>query len=326
MTNTRKTALITGVTGQDGSYLAEFLLDKGYEVVGMVRRNSQPQHPWLKDIFSHPNFHFEYGNMSDTTSLWRIIKKYQPDEIYNLAAQSHVKVSFDSPEETFDVVAMGTLRLLDAVRTLAPNARVYQAGSSEQFGFNPVFPQNETTAFMPASPYACAKVAAHNICVNYRQAYGMFVSIGILHNHESPRRGENFVTRKITIAAAKIKTGTQEKLKLGNLEARRDWGYAKEYVEFMWKILQHDTPDDFVIATGESHTVREFVEAVFEHAGLNWKDHVEFDPSQLRPHEVDHLEGDASKAERILNWKPIVTFKELAKLMYDKEIENLTSC
>lgn len=322
----RKTALITGLTGQDGSYLAEFLLGKGYEVVGMVRRNSQPQHEWLKDIYAHPNFVSVYGNMTDAFSLWNILAKYRPDEIYNLAAQSHVRVSFDTPEETFDVVAMGTLRLLNAARVLVPDARIYQAGSSEQFGFNPAYPQNEETAFMPASPYACAKVAAHNICVNYREAYKMFVAVGILHNHESPRRGEHFVTRKIAIAAAKIKTGTQEKLKLGNLDAKRDWGYAKEYVEFMWKMLQHDKPEDFVIATGESHSVREFLEAVFSHAGLDWKEYVEFDASHVRPHEVNHLEGDASKAERVLGWVPKVKFAELAKLMFEEELRNVTSC
>lgn len=320
----QKTALITGVTGQDGSYLAEFLLDKGYQVIGMARRNSQPQHPWLKDIYAHKNFVSVYGNMQDPASLWRILDQYRPDEIYNLAAQSHVRVSFDTPEETFDVVAMGTMRLLNAARTLVPNARIYQAGSSEQFGFNPARPQNEETAFMPASPYACAKVAAHNICVNYREAYKMFIAVGILHNHESPRRGENFVTRKITMAAAKIKTGTQDKLKLGNLDARRDWGYAKEYVEFMWHMLQHDKPEDFVIATGQSRSVRDFVEAVFTHAGLDWKEYVEFDATQLRPHEVVHLEGDAKKAKRILGWEPKVTFEQLAKFMYEADLARIT--
>lgn len=315
----QKTALITGVTGQDGSYLAEFLLEKGYKVIGMARRNSQPQHAWLAGIYAHPNFVPVFGNMQDAASLWQILGKYQPDEIYNLAAQSHVRVSFDTPEETFDVVAMGTLRLLNAARTICPKARIYQAGSSEQFGFNPERPQNESTSFMPASPYACAKVAAHNICVNYREAYKMFISVGILHNHESPRRGENFVTRKITIAAANIALGRQKTLKLGNLEAKRDWGYAKEYVEFMWKMLQADKPDDFVIATGETHSVREFVEAVFARAGLNWQDYVLFDESQVRPHEVVHLEGDASKAKKILGWEAKVKFKELAELMYDND-------
>jgi GDPmannose 4,6-dehydratase len=290
----------------------------------MVRRNSQPQHPWLKDIYAHPNFIPVYGSMQDGASLWQIVEQHRPDEIYNLAAQSHVRVSFDTPEETFDIVAMGTLRLLNAAHTLVPNARFYQAGSSEQVGFNPAYPQNEDTKFMPASPYACAKVAAHNMCVNYREAYKMFVAVGILHNHESPRRGEGFVTRKISLAAARIKTGTQEKLQLGNLDARRDWGYAKEYVEFMWRMLQHDTPEDFVIATGESHSVKEFVEAVFGHAGLKWEDYVEFDARQLRPHEVHHLEGDASKAKRVLGWEPKVRFSEIAKLMYEEDLKRIT--
>lgn len=316
----KKVAFITGVAGQDGSYLAEFLLGKGYVVVGMMRRNSQKLHEWFQPIMEHQNFIPVYGNMQDASSLWKILEQYKPDEIYNLAAQSHVRVSFDCPEETFDVVAMGTMRLLNAARLLCPNAKIYQAGSSEQFGFNPVHPQNETTAFMPASPYACAKVAAHNICVNYREAYKMFIAVGILHNHESPRRGENFVTRKITKAVARIKLGLQERLLLGNLEAKRDWGYAKEYVEFMWKMLQHTEPQDFVIATGESHSVQDFVEAVFEEAGLDWKKYVEFDPEQLRPHEVRHLEGDASKAEKVLNWKPNVKFKELAKIMYNHDL------
>lgn len=320
----QKLALITGVAGQDGSYLAEFLLEKGYKVVGMTRRNSQPRHKWLEPIFAHPNFVHVNGNMQDSSSLWTIIDQYRPDEIYNLAAQSHVRVSFDTPEETFDVVAMGTMRLLNAAKTLVPSARIYQAGSSEQFGFNPACPQNEETTFMPASPYACAKVAAHNICVNYREAYKMFIAVGILHNHESPRRGENFVTRKITMAAAKIKTGTQDKLQLGNLTACRDWGYAKEYVEFMWHMLQHDKPEDFVIATGESHSVQEFVEAVFAHAKLDWKEYVEFDSKQLRPHEVPHLKGDATKAKKVLGWEPKVKFSELARLMYEADLRLIT--
>ena len=261
-TEKRKTAFVTGITGQDGSYLAEFLLEKGYKVVGMTRRNSQQPHKWLQPIVSHPNFVLEYGNMQDANSLWNILDKHKPDEIYNLAAQSHVKISFDCPEETFDCVANGTLRLLNAAKKLVPQARIYQAGSSEQFGFNPKNPQNEETVFMPASPYACAKVAAHNLCTNYRHAYNMFVAVGILHNHESPRRGDNFVTRKITKAAARIKLGLQDKLELGNIDSKRDWGFAKEYVQVMWKMLQQDTPEDFVISTGESHSVREFVEEV----------------------------------------------------------------
>lgn len=316
-----KTALITGVAGQDGGYLAEFLLSKDYYVIGMKRRSSQETKPWLKKIEEHPNYISVYGNMQDSHSLWRILEDYRPDEIYNLAAQSHVRVSFDCPEETFDVVATGTLRLLNAAKVLVPRAKIYQAGSSEQFGFNPQTPQNEKTVFMPASPYACAKVAAHNICVNYRHAYKMFISVGILHNHESPRRGENFVTRKITKAAANIKMGLQDKLLLGNLQAKRDWGYAKEYIEAMWLMLQQEKPDDFVIATGESHSVQEFVEAVFNEAELDWKKYVKFDPSQLRPHEVDHLEGDATKAKNILGWQPKVKFNELAALMYQSDLE-----
>lgn len=321
----RKVALITGAGGQDGSYLAEFLLNKNYVVVGMFRRNSQQPHAWLKPIVSHPNFISVYGNMQDANSLWKILEEYKPDEIYNLAAQSHVRVSFDCPEETFDVVAMGTLRLLNAAKVLTPKARIYQAGSSEQFGFNPQHPQNEETAFMPASPYACAKVAAHNICVNYREAYKMFIAIGILHNHESPRRGENFVTRKITKAVANIKLGLQDRLLLGNLDAKRDWGFSKEYVECMWKMLQHEVPDDFVIGTGESHSVKEFVTAVFEEAGLDWEKFVTFDPDQLRPHEVTHLESDPAKAKRILGWEPKVKFKELAKIMYESDLSDIVS-
>lgn len=319
-TTKRKIAFITGVAGQDGSYLAEFLLLQNYLVVGMMRRNSQQLHSWFRPVLEHPNFIPVYGNMSDASSLWKILEQYRPDEIYNLAAQSHVRISFDCPEETFDVVAMGTLRLLNAAKMLVPQARIYQAGSSEQFGFNPETPQNEKTAFMPASPYACAKVAAHNICVNYREAYKMFICVGMLHNHESPRRGDNFVTRKITKAVANIKIGLQKKLLLGNLEAKRDWGYAKEYVELMWKMLQQDKPDDFVIATGESHSVQEFLEAVFSEAGLDWKRYVEFDADQVRPHEVKHLEGDPTKAKTLLGWEPKVKFQELAKIMYNHDL------
>lgn len=317
----QRCAFITGVNGQDGSYLAEFLLAKNYKVVGMVRRNSQVQHKWMDNIIKHPDFHLEYGNMQDSNSLWNIISKHKPDEIYNLAAQSHVRISFDCPEETFDVVAMGTLRLLNAAKALVPSARIYQAGSSEQFGFNPENPQNEKTVFMPASPYGCAKVAAHNICINYRHAYNMFISVGILHNHESPRRGENFVTRKITKAAARIKLGLQDKLELGNLDAKRDWGSSKEYVEVMWKMLQHNEPDDFVVATGESHSVKEFLNEVFAQAGLDVEKHVVLNPVLMRPHEVNFLWGDSTKAEKVLGWKPATKFSDLAKWMYEEDLK-----
>jgi len=319
MKSDKQCALITGVNGQDGSYLAELLLEKGYRVVGMVRRTSQPSLKLLEGCLKSPDFELVCGNMQDSNSLWTIINDCKPNEIYNLAAQSHVRVSFDCPEETFDVVAMGTLRLLNAAKALVPNVKFYQAGSSEQFGSNSESPQNEKTAFMPASPYACAKVAAHNICINYRESYGMFISVGILHNHESPRRGEAFVTRKITKAAARIKLGLQDKLELGNLDAKRDWGFAKEYVEFMWKMLQHKRPEDFVIATGETHSVREFLEAVFEEAGLDVSKYVSHNISLSRPQEVNLLLGDPTKAERELGWKAQTKFKELAKLMYQAD-------
>lgn len=316
----QKTAFVTGVTGQDGSYLAEFLLEKGYKVVGMVRRNSQQNHKWLTPILTNSNFVLEYGNLHDANSLNTILAKHKPDEIYNLAAQSHVKISFECSEETFDSVAMGTLRLLNAARTHVPNARIYQAGSSEQFGFNPENPQNEKTVFMPASPYACAKVAAHNLCVNYRHAYNMFISVGILHNHESPRRGEMFVTRKITKAAARIKLGLQSKLELGNIDSKRDWGYAKEYVQVMWKILQHHSPDDFVISTGRSRSVKQFLDLVFQHAGLDVEKHVVINEDLYRPHEVRFLWGDSHKAEMILGWKAETKFEDLAKIMYEADL------
>lgn len=319
----QKTALITGVTGQDGSYLAEFLLEKGYRVIGMKRRTSIISTSRIDHIYSNPNFILEYGNMSDSSCFWNLLSKYKPDEIYNLAAQSHVKTSFDVSEETLDVDGAGVLRLLNASRAIVPNARIYQASSSEIFGTNPEVPQNEETKFMPASPYACAKVFAHNICINYREAYKMFICPGILQNHESPRRGETFVTRKITLAAAKIKLGMQSKLELGNLEAKRDWGYAKEYVEAMWLMLQQPNPDVFVIATGENHSVREFAETVFDYAGLNLKDHLVINPRLFRPHEVPCLKGDYSKAKKLLGWEPKVKFKELAQIMYDSDLDLL---
>jgi GDPmannose 4,6-dehydratase len=318
-----KTALVTGVTGQDGSYLAELLLSKGYRVVGLKRRTSLISTDRIDHIFNHPNFLLEYYSLHDVGCVYRLLKQYEPDEFYNLAAQSHVKVSFDVPEETVDTVAMGVLRLLEAVRIINPDIKVYQASSSEMFGDNPVNPQNEETRLMPASPYACAKVFAHNIIRNYRQSYGLHASSGILFNHESPRRGETFVTRKITLAAAKIKLGMQDKLYLGNLDAKRDWGFAGDYVEAMWLMLQQDSPDDYVIATGETHTVKEFLYEVFNAAGLDVDKYVEIDPRLFRLHEVPLLLGDPSKADRQLGWKPKITFKKLAKMMYESDLQNL---
>lgn len=318
-----KVALITGVTGQDGSYLAELLLGKGYKVIGIKRRTSLISTDRVDHIIGHNNFELVYGNMNDSGSLHRILLKYKPDEIYNLAAQSHVKVSFETPEETNEFVAMGTLRLLEAMRNVVPDSRFYQASSSEMFGDNPETPQSEDTRLMPASPYACGKVFAHNLVRNYRKSYGIHASSGILFNHESPRRGETFVTRKITMAAAKIKLGLQEKLYLGNLEAKRDWGYAKDYVEAMWLMLQQDEADDYVIATGETHTVKEFLEEVFRYADLDVSKHVEIDQRLFRPHEVPLLLGDSSKAKSKLSWSPRTKFKELAHLMYEADLKAL---
>ena len=322
-----KTALITGVTGQDGSYLAELLLDKGYRVVGIKRRTSLINTDRIDSIFEDQDrvmaFDLAYGNLIDSGNIHRLLKQYNPDEIYNLGAQSHVRVSFDTPEETADIVGMGTLRLLEAARNMCPDAKVYQASSSEMFGDNPAYPQSETTRLMPASPYACAKVFGHNLIANYRKSYGMHASSGILFNHESPRRGETFVTRKITMAAAKIRLGLQDKLFLGNLDAKRDWGFAGDYVEAMWLMLQQEEPDDYVIATGETHTVREFLNEVFEYAGLDVDRHVEIDERLFRPHEVPLLLGDASKAKEVLGWEPKVKFKQLARMMYDEDLKVL---
>lgn len=316
-----RVALITGITGMDGSYLAEFLLELGYgKVVGLRRRTSTFNTERLENIFNHPNFVMEWGNVCDSSSLYKIIGKYKPDEVYNLAAQSHVRVSFDVPEETLDVVSMGFLRLINVCKEIVPNARIYQASSSEMYGDNPEVPQNEETRMTPASPYAAAKLFSHNIARNYREGYGMFVCSGLLFNHESPRRGETFVTRKITQAAARIKLGIQEKLYLGNLDAKRDWGYAPEYVKCMWLMLQQDKPDDFVIATGETHTVREFLEETFKLAGLDINNHVVIDNRLFRPHEVPVLLGDASKAKRVLNWEPQVKFKDLVRIMYEADL------
>ena len=314
-----KVALITGITGQDGSYLAEFLLEKGYTVIGVKRRTSLISTYRIDDIFEKSNLNMYYGSMHETGWMYKLLLKYNPDEIYNLAAQSHVRVSFDCPTETADIVAMGTLRLLEATKQVCPNAKFYQASSSEMFGDNPTYPQNEQTKFMPASPYACAKVFAHNLMRNYRESYNMFCASGILFNHESPRRGETFVTRKITRAAARIKIGVQKKLYLGNLDAKRDWGHARDYVEAMWLMLQQDTPDDFVIATGKTHSVKEFLELTFKHAELDVNKYVEIDPRLFRPHEVPVLLGDASKAKEKLGWEPKYDLKSLVTHMYGKD-------
>ena len=319
-----KTALITGVTGQDGSYLAELLLDKGYEVHGLIRRASSFNTGRLEPIYRDPHesgvrFLMHYADLSDSGSLVNLIRTLRPDEVYHLGAQSHVRVSFEIPEYSCDATAMGTVRILEAIRASGVQTRFYQAGSSEMFGAAPP-PQNEHTAFHPRSPYGVAKVFAHWITVNYREAHGLFAANGILANHESPRRGETFVTRKITRAVARISAGLQDKLYLGNLDSRRDWGYAPEYVEAMWMMLQHHEPDDFVIATGESHTVREFAELAFARLDLDPDRHIEVDPRYFRPAEVDHLRGDPSKAARALGWRPRTTFPELVELMVDADV------
>ena len=313
--------MITGVTGQDGSYLAELLLEKGYRVVGLKRRTSVLSTERIDAVYDNPMFSLEYYSLHDPTTLYRLLKEYEPQEFYNLGAQSHVKVSFSVPVETVDTIAMGTLRILEAIRFVCPNTKVYQASSSEMFGDNPETPQSELTTLMPASPYACAKTFAHQLCRNYRKSYGMHISSGILFNHESPRRGETFVTRKITRAAARIKLGLQEKLYLGNLDAKRDWGFAGDYVEAMWLMTQQAEPDDFVVATGETHTVKEFLHEVFNHAGLDVEKHVEIDKRLFRPHEVPLLLGDPSKAKNKLGWEPSVKFAKLAKMMYEADLE-----
>lgn len=310
-------AIITGITGQDGSYLAEFLLEKGYEVHGLVRRSSS-FNTWRIDAIRE-RLVLHYGDLVDQNSLMRTLESVEPDEVYNLAAQSHVKVSFEMPEYTTDVAGMGVLRLLDAVRALGLKTRVYQAGSSEMFGMVQETPQNERTPFHPRSPYAVAKVFGHWTAINYRESYGLQVSNGILFNHESPRRGENFVTRKITRGLAAIRQGRTKELRLGNLDAKRDWGFAGDYVEAMWLMLQRDSPDDYVVATGESHSVREFLEEAFGYAGLDWRRHVVVDPKYFRPAEVDFLLGDAGKARRVLGWVPRMAFKELVRLMVDAD-------
>lgn len=324
-----KRALITGVTGQDGSYLSELLLSKGYEVHGIVRRASLFNTDRIDHIYHDPHvagakLQLHYGDLTDASALRTILEKVEPDEIYNLGAQSHVKVSFDVPEYTGEAVGMGTLRLLEAMRgyigRTGKGVRFYQAGSSEMFGAAKP-PQSEATPFYPRSPYAVAKVAAHWYGVNYREAYGYFISNGILFNHESPRRGETFVTRKITRAVGRIKSGLQEKLYLGNLDAKRDWGFAGDYVEAMWLMLQQEKPDDYVVATGEAHSVKEFVELAFDYAGLDWQKYVELDPRYLRPTEVDYLLGDPTKSRNALNWQPKTSFKGLVTMMVEHDLE-----
>jgi GDPmannose 4,6-dehydratase len=320
-----KKALITGITGQDGSYLTEFLLKKGYEVWGIIRRSSsfhtgRIDHLY-KDPHEKPRLKLVYGDLTDGSNLSAIINEVKPDEVYNLGAQSHVRVSFDMPIFTVNTDALGTLRLLEAVRSSNKPVKFYQASSSEMYGKAVEIPQTEKTPFYPRSPYACAKAYSFWQTLNYREAYGLFACNGILFNHESPRRGETFVTRKITRAATRIKCGLQDKLYLGNLEAKRDWGYAGDYIEAMWLMLQQERSDDYVIATGESHSVKEFLEEVFDYLDLDWKKYVEIDSRYFRPSEVDFLQGDASKAKKILGWEPKVSFKALAKMMTDADME-----
>ena len=315
----QKTALITGITGQDGSYLAELLLEKGYKVIGIKRRTSLISTDRIDNIFENDNLKIHYGSMHESSWMYRVLSEYNPSEIYNLAAQSHVRVSFECPIETADIVGMGALRLLEAVRQVCPASKFYQASSSEMFGDNPNYPRSELTKLQPASPYACAKVFAHNLMRNYRESYNMFCCSGILFNHESPRRGETFVTKKITRAAARIKLGLQKKLYLGNLNAKRDWGHAIDYVEAMWLMLQQPNPEDFVIATGKSHSVKEFLELTFRHAELEIDQHVEIDPRLFRPQEVPVLLGDASKAREKLGWEPKYDLKTLVTSMYRKD-------
>ena len=323
-----KVALVTGVTGQDGAYLSELLLDKRYSVHGMIRRASVPNTQLIDHLVNDAalgdRFQVHYGDLADANSLRHLIDKTAPDEVYNLGAQSHVRVSFDQPEYTVDVTGTAVIRLLEAIRSAMEHGskpiRYYQAGSSEMFG-SAKPPQNEKTRFEPRSPYACAKVYAHYQVVNYRESYGLFAANGILFNHESPRRGETFVTRKITMAAARIKHGLQDKLYLGNLDAKRDWGFAGDYVEAMWRILQHDEPGDFVVATGESISIRDFLDIVFGYLDLNWNQYVEIDPRFYRPAEVDYLLGDASKAREVLGWQPETDIRGLARMMVDHDLE-----
>jgi GDPmannose 4,6-dehydratase len=319
-----KTAAITGITGQDGSYLAELLLEKGYRVLGLYRRTSmEDKHRFenIKDILNNPNLKMVEADVTDYFSLQHLFKLYPIDEFYNLAAQSHVGTSFISPETTHQINSTGVLNCLEIIRSLSPKTRFYQASTSELYGDNTNAPQSETTAFQPVSPYACSKLCAHNFVINYRKAYGLHASCGILFNHESPRRGEKFVTRKVTKAVARIKLRLQDKLELGNLHSMRDWGYAKEYVEGMWLMLQQDQPDDYVLATGETHTIQELVEYAFSLAGLDWTKHVSLAESEMRPSEVPLLCGDYTKAKTKLGWEPKTRFKELIKLMYETDLQ-----
>ncbi|MGI8957747.1 MAG: GDP-mannose 4,6-dehydratase [Chthoniobacterales bacterium] len=323
-----KKALITGITGQDGSYLADLLLEKGYEVHGIIRRASTFNTSRIDHLYADPHINgvrmfLHYGDLSDSVNLVKLIYNLKPDEIYHLAAQSHVRVSFDIPEYTSDVTGLGTIRILEAIRETGIRSRFYQASSSEMFGKVQEVPQTETTPFWPRSPYGVAKVFAYWATVNYRESYGLCASNGILFNHESPRRGETFVTRKITRAAAAIKHGLQKELFLGNLDAKRDWGYAPEYVEGMWRILQHDAGDDFVLATNETHTIREFLDIAFGRVDLDWKEYVKHDERYERPAEVELLIGDPAKAKRILDWEPKVRFRELVEIMVDADMELL---
>jgi GDPmannose 4,6-dehydratase len=324
----KKKALITGITGQDGSYLAELLLNKGYEVHGIKRRSSTFNTARIDDVL--PDWHerdaqlfLHFADLSDSTSMIKLLYRLQPDEIYHLGAQSHVLVSFEIPEYTGDITALGTVRLLEAIRESGIRTKFYQASSSEMFGRASETPQRETTSFRPCSPYGCSKLYAYWTTSNYREGYGLFACNGILFNHESPRRGETFVSRKITRAVARIRAGLQHRLYLGNLDAKRDWGYAPEYVDAMWRMMQLDQPDDFVVATGETYTVREFVQTACDYAGLDWEKYIEIDPRYFRPNEVDCLQGDASKAERVFGWRPKVKFHELVKLMVDADIKLL---
>ena len=319
-----KKAIITGVTGQDGSYLAEMLLSKGYKVYGLKRRLSTIMTDRIDPIMENDNFQLMYYNLLDPSRVMQLVKEIEPDEVYNLAAQSHVRVSFDVPVSTVRGITEGTMYWLDAIRILKPDTKFYQASSSEMFGDNPNAPFNEESKFMPASPYACAKVFAHNLVRNYRVGHNLYACSGILFNHESPRRGETFVTRKITMAAAKIKIGLQKELRLGNLDAKRDWGHARDYVELMWMMLQQKKPDDYVISTGESYSVKEFLEATFEAAGLDPYKYLKIDERLFRPQEVPFLLGDSTKAQTKLGWKPKTSFKKLVKEMYESDLDIIT--